>query len=59
MNIQENQREAGQHHFADLNKDKSAAGKTQPPEMPKKGQVCSLSYAESNWMQLKSHQVFS
>lgn len=35
---EENHREGGQHHFADLSKDKSSAGKMQPPEMAKQGQ---------------------
>ncbi|MEQ2224239.1 hypothetical protein ILYODFUR_005455 [Ilyodon furcidens] len=35
---EENQREGGWHQSTDMNKEKSPAGKTQPPEMAKKGQ---------------------
>ncbi|MED6238444.1 hypothetical protein ATANTOWER_021452 [Ataeniobius toweri] len=35
---EENQREGGWHQSTDMNKEKSPAGKTQPPEIAKKGQ---------------------
>ncbi|XP_061585562.1 selenocysteine insertion sequence-binding protein 2-like isoform X2 [Cololabis saira] len=38
LSSEENQREGGRHQHADLNKEKSPGGKTQPAETAKKGQ---------------------
>lgn len=40
FDVKENQREGGQYQSVDLNKEKSPVGKTQLPEITKKGQVC-------------------